>query len=101
MTLPRQVVPGRDYMITRRCSERRFFPRPDEETNNAFIYCLALAARRAKVEVTFCPTIPDESAHGWFCEHRVSLGHLVDAQVRQGRLRGRRSRRASDPPPAN
>jgi REP element-mobilizing transposase RayT len=53
MTLPRQVVPGHDYMITRRCSERRFFLRPDDETNNAFIYCLALAAIRAKVEVTF------------------------------------------------
>jgi len=53
MTLPRQVVPGRDYMITRRCSERRFFLRPDDDTNNAFTYCLALAAKRAKVEVTF------------------------------------------------
>src|SRR5664279_398205 len=53
MTLPRQVVPGRDYMITRRCSERRFFLRPDEDTNNAFIYCLALAARRANVQITF------------------------------------------------
>jgi len=53
MTLPRQVVPGRDYMITRRCSERRFFLCPDEDTNNAFIYCLVLAATRAKVEVTF------------------------------------------------
>ena len=53
MTLPRQVVPGRDYMITRRCSERRFFLRPDEDTDNTFIYCLALAARRAKVQITF------------------------------------------------
>jgi REP element-mobilizing transposase RayT len=53
MTLPRQVVPGRDYMITRRCSERRFFLRPDDDTNNAFIYCLALAAMRANVQVTF------------------------------------------------
>jgi REP element-mobilizing transposase RayT len=53
MTIPRQVVPGRDYMITRRCSERRFFLRPDDETNNAFIYCLALAAQRAKVHITF------------------------------------------------
>jgi REP element-mobilizing transposase RayT len=53
MTLPRQVVPGRDYMITRRCSERRFFLRPDEDTNNAFIYCLVLAAVRANVQVTF------------------------------------------------
>jgi hypothetical protein len=38
MTLPRQVVPGRDYMLTRRCSERRFFLRPADNTNNAFIY---------------------------------------------------------------
>ena len=53
MTLPRQVVPGRDYMVTRRCSERRFFLRPDDDTNNAFIYCLALAATRAKVQVIF------------------------------------------------
>jgi hypothetical protein len=40
-------------MTTRRCSERRFFLRPDPETNNAFTYCLILAAQRAKVEVTF------------------------------------------------
>ena len=53
MTLPRQVLPGCDYMITRRCSERRFFLRPDPETNNAFIYCLGLAARRAKVDILF------------------------------------------------
>jgi putative transposase len=53
MSLPRQVIPGADYMITRRCSERRFFLRPDGPTNNAFIYCLALAARRAKIEILF------------------------------------------------
>ena len=52
MTLPRQVVPGRDYMITRRCSERRFFLRPDDDANNAFICCLGLAAKRANVQVT-------------------------------------------------
>jgi hypothetical protein len=40
-------------MITRRCSERRFFLRPDEETNQTFLYCLALAAQRAKVHVNF------------------------------------------------
>jgi hypothetical protein len=32
-------------LIARRCSERRFFLRPDEETNNAFTYCLILAAQ--------------------------------------------------------
>jgi putative transposase len=53
MSLARMVVPGRCYMITRRCSERRFFMRPDSETTNAFIYCLALAARRSTVKVIF------------------------------------------------
>jgi REP element-mobilizing transposase RayT len=53
MSLPREVIPGRTYMITRRCSERRFFLRPDHETNNAFIYCLAMAAARTKVQVLF------------------------------------------------
>ena len=59
MSLPRQVVAGRTYMITRRCSERRCFLRPDPETNNAFIYCLALAAARAKVDVIFACAMSD------------------------------------------
>jgi putative transposase len=53
MSLPREVIPGRTYMITRRCSERRFFLRPDAETNNAFIYCLAIAAARSGVKIIF------------------------------------------------
>jgi REP element-mobilizing transposase RayT len=51
MTLPREVIPGRFYMITRRCTQRLFLLRPDEETNNAFVYCLAEAAQRSGVEV--------------------------------------------------
>ena len=53
MSLPREVLPGRTYMITRRCSERRFLLRPDQETNNAFIYCLAVAAQRFGIQVIF------------------------------------------------
>jgi putative transposase len=40
-------------MITRRCSERRFFMRPDAETTNAFVYCLGVAAQRTSVKVMF------------------------------------------------
>ena len=40
-------------MITRRCSERRFLLRPDRETNNAFLYCLAVAAQRFGIKVIF------------------------------------------------
>ena len=69
MTLPRQVVPGYDYLITRRCSERRFFLRPDDDTNDAFIYCLGLAALRANVQVTFSVAMSNHhlcaAAHKW------------------------------------
>jgi hypothetical protein len=57
MSLPRAIVPGRRYMITRRCSERRLFMRPDRETNNAFIYCLALAACKASVSIVCVGTL--------------------------------------------
>ena len=50
-------------MITRRCSERRFFMRPDRETNNAFIYCLALAARKTSVSIV-CVGTTSNHWHG-------------------------------------
>jgi len=38
-------------MVTRSCTQRQFLLRPDRETNNAFIYCLTVAAQRHQVEV--------------------------------------------------
>ncbi len=52
-------------MITRRCSERRFFLRPDDITT-AFIYCLALAVQRPKVEVNFACALTN---HHHTCIH--------------------------------
>jgi putative transposase len=40
-------------MITRRCTQRQFLMRPDPETNNAFLYCLAEAAQRFDIRVLF------------------------------------------------
>ena len=40
-------------MIIRRCTRRLFLMGPDPVTNNAFIYCLAIAAQRAGIEVIF------------------------------------------------
>ena len=51
VSLPRQVLPGQFYLVTRRCTQRQFLLRPDPETNNAFVYCLIVAARRAEVDV--------------------------------------------------
>ena len=51
MSLPRQVLPGHFYLVTRRCTQRQFLLRPDRETNNAFTYCLIEAAQRYTISV--------------------------------------------------
>ncbi len=51
MTAPRSIVPGQTYLLTRRCSERRFFLRPDVVTTRIFLYCLAEAAERFGIRV--------------------------------------------------
>ena len=55
MSLPRQVLPEKTYLITRRCIGRRFLLRPDKTLNNLFVYCLTLAAQKYGVQVhAFC-----------------------------------------------
>jgi putative transposase len=51
MSLPRQVIPGRAYLVTRRCTQRQFLLRPDRQINDAFLYCLAYASSRADVGI--------------------------------------------------
>jgi putative transposase len=51
MTAPRPVFPGCFLFVTRRCTQGQFLLRPDDETNNAFMYCLADAAERCEMVV--------------------------------------------------
>lgn len=51
--LARPVHPGETYLFTRRCTQRQLLMRPDKETNNAFIYCLAVAVERTGVQLYF------------------------------------------------
>jgi putative transposase len=51
VSLPRRILPGTTYFVTRRCIGRRFLLRPDARLSNLFVYCLALAAERHGVEV--------------------------------------------------
>lgn len=55
MSIPRQVLPGTTYLLTRRCSERRLFLRPDRQVNRIFVFCLAHAAQRFGIQLhAFC-----------------------------------------------
>ncbi|MBL0275683.1 MAG: transposase [Anaeromyxobacter sp.] len=51
MTAPRQILPGRTYLVTRRCLLRHFFLRPSAVVNQVVAYVLALAAERYQVQV--------------------------------------------------
>jgi REP element-mobilizing transposase RayT len=55
MTAPRQILPGKTYLVTRRCFQRYFLLRPSRTTTAIFLYVLALAAARFGVHVhAFC-----------------------------------------------
>lgn len=78
MSLPRQIIPGSYYMITRRTAQRQYLLRPDETTNETFIYCLGEAARRFHIEVILPSAMSNHhhtivyDRHGWislFMEH--------------------------------
>jgi putative transposase len=49
-------------MLTRRCTQRQFLLRPDEVTNNAFLYCLIEAALRFEIDVLL-PTAESNHHH--------------------------------------
>jgi len=51
MTAPRQVLPGRSYLITRRCTQRQFLLRPCTLTNSVLEYCFAVASERTGVDL--------------------------------------------------
>ncbi len=51
VTKPRCVLPGTLYLVTRRCSERRFFLRPDPIVRQIFEYLLGMLAKAYAIEV--------------------------------------------------
>ncbi|HEY3359058.1 MAG TPA: hypothetical protein VGQ83_37755 [Polyangia bacterium] len=49
--LPRQILPGATYLISRRCTQRQFLLRPTATTTDILTYCLAVAAVRCGIRV--------------------------------------------------
>lgn len=103
MTLPRQVLPGRFYMLTRRCTQRQFLLRPDAETNNAYAYCLAEAAQRFGIELILSQPMSNHHHTNLFDRH----GRIVEFTEHfhkmlakcQNALRGRWENMWSSEPP--
>lgn len=93
MTAPRPVFPGRFLFITRRCTQRQFLLRPDDETNNAFTYCLAEAVQRFDMEIVLPQMMSNHhhvmvwDPHGREVEFREHFHKLMAKS--QNALRGR------------
>ncbi|XXX77458.1 transposase [Sorangium sp. So ce134] len=51
MSAPRRLIAGSTYLVTRRCTQRQMMLRPSVETNQVFLYCLAVAAERTRIEL--------------------------------------------------
>lgn len=51
MTLPRRILPGSTYMITRRALRRTALFRPDDEVRRIFLYCLAVTSQKHRIDV--------------------------------------------------
>ena len=62
--LPRPVFPGENVLITRRCTQRTFLLRPDEETNQTYLYVLGLAAQRTGVGLVIAVTMSNHEHVG-------------------------------------
>ena len=77
MTAPRQVLPGTTYLVTRRCSERRFFLRPSRIINQIFAYCLAYAA--SKTGVVLCAfTVLSNHYHAVICDPEGRIPEFME-----------------------
>jgi putative transposase len=83
MSLPRPVVENRIYMVTRRCAGRRFYLRPCKEVEQAFLFCLAVAARRYGIDVYWLCVLSNHyhlgvrDVHGNYPEFLQFLNSLV------------------------
>lgn len=93
MARPRQILEGQFYLLTRRCTQRLFLLRPDDATTNAFLYCLAIAAQRFRIEVLL--TLAESNHHHTVFFDRYGTGpgfveyfHKLFARS-QNALRGR------------
>lgn len=103
MSLPRQILPERFYMITRRCVLRMFLLTPDEVINDIFAYCLAEAAERFEIEIVLSSVMSNHhhtivyDPKGRIVEFTEHLHRMTGKVVNV--YRGRRENMWSSEPP--
>ena len=77
MTQPRQILPGRSYLVTRRTTQRQFLLRPSRATNENVKFCLGLAAERTGV-VLHAVCVMSNHWHGVVTDPEARLPEFIE-----------------------
>jgi REP-associated tyrosine transposase len=83
MTMPRQVLPGSTYLVSRRCAQRECLLTPTEHTTAVFKFVLAVAARRYGIQL-HAATVMGNHYHLVLTDPRAELprfAQLLDSVV--------------------
>ena len=51
MAIPRRILPGRTYLLTRRCIDRRYLLKPSPTVDQILLYALAVGSQRFGIEI--------------------------------------------------
>ena len=84
MTMPRQILPGSTYLVSRRCSERRFFLGPDNFVGQVFLYVLGCTAALLGIHL-HAATVVSNHYHMCVTDTRGWLPRLVALVVKAER----------------
>jgi putative transposase len=101
---PRQILSQQFYLLTRRCTRREFLLRPDEQLNEIYLYCLAVAAQRYVIDVIITCAMSNHvhevlfDRHGRIVEFYEYFHKLMAKAVNA--LRGRSENMWSNEPPS-
>ena len=91
MTMPRQLLPGSTYLVSRRCSERRFFLRPDNFVGQVFMYVLGCTAALLGMHLHAATVVSNHyhmcvtDTRGWLPRLLAQLHRLVALVVKAER----------------
>ncbi|HVJ89580.1 MAG TPA: hypothetical protein VM580_07225 [Labilithrix sp.] len=91
MTVARQVIAGRTYLISRRCTQRQLLLRPDPQVEQIYLYCLGEAAQRYDIALHAFIAMSNHQHllirdnHGNFPEFLAHLNKLI-AKAMNARL---------------
>src|SRR4051812_8661919 len=77
MSMPREIIPESFYLLTRRCALRQFFLRPDDDLNNAFLYCLAEASKRFRIDIVMA-TVLSNHHHITLYDHYGNVSAFME-----------------------